>query len=925
MPRHPTKLKLTAAILTGALLTVGLAGCNRTQSTETLLAEASEYQQKGDIKAALIQLKNAVANSPEDGEARLALGTLQLSTGDNVSAEKELGRARSLGIAEDRVLPLLGRTLAQQGKFKELLELITPEKAGKSAPLLSLRGDALLGSGKPDEAKQAYEAALAANANSGDALMGLARLSAVRGERDAALLYVDQAVAKDPKNPEVFIMQGAMLRSMNKQDEALSAYDKALALKPDHRGAHIEKAYIEIARGKFDAAKKEVEAAEKNSPGSLLVVYTRALYEFSQGKHSAAKDALAKILKVAPNHYPSILLAGASELQLGGTQQAEQHLRKYLEANPNNVYARKLLAQAQLRNSQPADAAATLAPALKEAPQDAQLLALAGESYMQVRDFDKASNYLQQAATLAPEAAAVRTSLGLSRLAQGDQARALSDLEMAATLDPKSLQATMALVQTEINMKRYDKALAAVNALEKQQPDSAQVQQLKGAVYMVQNKNAEARTAFEKALSLQPSFLPAVTNLARLDVQDKKPDAAKARFTAFLDKNKDNVEAMTALAELAMLQKNTAEATSWYEKASAAQPNATAPSLKLGAHYLATEQAPKALALARKLQTTHPTDAGVLELLGQSQAANKDLNGALDTYSKLVNVLPKAPGAQLRLAQVQLALKNESAAAGHLKRAVDLQPDFVPARLMQVDLALRAKRPDEALAVARELQKAAPKAPVGHVIEGDVLMSQQKFAQAQQSYEKGLALARSSELTVKVMQAMQAGGKSKEALARGQAWLAAQPDDVRVSLLVAELNLSAKDYKGAIAKLENAQKRAPEHPLVLNNLAWAYQQVKDPRALATAEKAYKLASDSPGVMDTLGWVLVEQGDTARGLPLLQKASSQAPNSMEIRYHLAQALHKSGDKAGARRELDKLLAPGTQFAHADEARALLKSL
>ncbi len=195
MPRHPTKLKLTAAILTGALLTVGLAGCNRTQSTETLLAEASEYQQKGDIKAALIQLKNAVANSPEDGEARLALGTLQLSTGDNVSAEKELGRARALGIAEDRVLPLLGRTLAQQGKFKELLELITPEKAGKSAPLLSLRGDALLGSGKPDEAKQAYEAALAANANSGDALMGLARLSAVRGERDAALLYVDQAVA----------------------------------------------------------------------------------------------------------------------------------------------------------------------------------------------------------------------------------------------------------------------------------------------------------------------------------------------------------------------------------------------------------------------------------------------------------------------------------------------------------------------------------------------------------------------------------------------------------------------------------------------------------------------------------------------------------------------------------------------------------
>lgn len=924
MPRHPTKHKLSVAVLTGALLAVGLAGCNRTQSTETLLAEARDYQQKGDIKAALIQLKNAVANSPEDGEARLALGSLQMSSGDNASAEKELGRARALGIPAERVLPLLGRTLAQQGKFKEVLEQITPEAAGKSAPLLSLRGDALLGSGKTDEAKEAYEAALAVNANSGDALMGLARLSAVRGERDAAVLYVDQAVAKDPKNPEVFIMQGAMLRAMNKPDEALAAYDKALALRPDHRGAHIEKAYIEIGRGKFEAARKEVEAAEKNAPGSLLVVYSRALLEFSQGKYAVAKESLQKILKVAPEHQPSILLAGASDLHLGNIQQSEQHLRKYLESNPTNVYARKLLAQAQLRNAQPADAAATLAPALKDAPQDAQLLALAGESYMQVRDFDKASSYLQQAATLAPEASAVRTSLGLSRLAQGDQAGALSDLEKAAALDPKSFQATMALVQTEMGMKRYDKALAAVNALEKQQ-DSAQVQQLKGAVYMVQGKNAEARTAFEKALSLQPSFLPAVTNLARLDLQDKKPDAAKARFTSFLEKNKDSIDAMTALGELAMVQKNTAEATTWYEKASATTPNATAPALKLGGHYLATNQAPKALALARKFQATHPTDPGVLELLGQSQAASKDLNGALDTYSKLVNVLPKAPGAQLRLAQVQLALKNESAAANHLKRAVDLQPDFVPARVLQANLALRGNRPEDALTVARELQKAAPKVPLGHVIEGDALMMQKKFPQALQAFEKAQDLAPSTEGTLKVVQALQASGKNKEALARGQAWLAKQPDDARVSVMVAELNLAAKDFKGAIVLLENAQKRVPENPLVLNNLAWAYQQVKDPRALATAEKAYKLASDSPGVMDTLGWVLVEQGDTARGLPLLQKASSQAPNSPEIRFHLAQALHKTGDKAGARRELDKLLASSTPFAQADEARALLKSL
>ena len=48
MSRHATKLTLTA-LLSGAILAAGLSGCNRTQSTETLLAEATEYQQKGDI------------------------------------------------------------------------------------------------------------------------------------------------------------------------------------------------------------------------------------------------------------------------------------------------------------------------------------------------------------------------------------------------------------------------------------------------------------------------------------------------------------------------------------------------------------------------------------------------------------------------------------------------------------------------------------------------------------------------------------------------------------------------------------------------------------------------------------------------------------------------------------------------------------
>ncbi|WP_292044048.1 XrtA/PEP-CTERM system TPR-repeat protein PrsT [Massilia sp. UBA6681] len=925
MPRHASKLKLSAALLSSAFLMAGLSACSNNQSTETLLAEAKQYQQKGDLKAAMIQLKNAVAKSPEDAEARIQLGMLHLETGDAVSADKELRKARSLGAEAGRVLPLLGKANMLQGRAKELLDDISADQAKGSAPLLSLRGDALLVTGKPDEAKAAFEAALAIDPNLGSAYLGLARHAMLNDDRAGAERLLAEALAKDLKNPDVWMAQGSMLRMNNKADEAVAAYDEALKLKPNHRDAFIEKAYVEIGRGKFPAAKLAVEGAEKAAPGNLLVVYVRALYEFSQGKYAVAQESLQKILKVAPDHMPTLLLAGASEMNLGAVNQAEQHLRKYLESNPNNVYARKLLAQTLLKSSQPADAAAALAPALKDGTQDAQLLALAGQSYMQVRDFSKASGYLEKAAELAPKAAGVRTSLGISKLAQGDQARGLKELELATTLDPKSAEANVALIQTHMGLKQFDKALQAVASLEKQQPDSPQVQNLKGQVYLAKGDVAGARAAWDKAVALQPAFLPATANLARLDMQAKQPDAAKGRFLKVLEKDKNNVDAMTALAELALVQNRPDEVTSWLEKASNANPEAVAPALNLGMHYIRTNQAQKALTLARKLQPANPTHGGLLEMMGQAQMATKDTAGALETYGKLVNVMPKSPLAQVRLASVYAAMKNEASAASHLKRAVEMQPNFVPARIAQVDMAIRAGRHDEALQVVRELQRVDPKTPLGFMLEGDLMLAQRKPAEAVSAYEKAHALAPTSELFAKTLQALGMAGRSKEVKARGTQWLNQHPNDVPVALLVAESNLASKEYKPAITVLERAIKSAPNNPLVLNNLAWAYQQEKDPRALAMAEQAYKLAGNHPGVMDTLGWLLVEQGDTARALPLLQKAVEKAPNAPEIRYHLAVALHKSGDKQGARKEIDKALAQNAPFSEIDAARALLKTL
>ena len=78
------------------------------------------------------------------------------------------------------------------------------------------------------------------------------------------------------------------------------------------------------------------------------------------------------------------------------------------------------------------------------------------------------------------------------------------------------------------------------------------------------------------------------------------------------------------------------------------------------------------------------------------------------------------------------------------------------------------------------------------------------------------------------------------------------------------------------------------------------------------------------MMDTLAWILVTKGDKkedgARALALLQQAHAQVPRARDIRYHLAAALAKNGDRAGARKELEALaagnaLCPGGRGARA----------
>lgn len=925
MLRRNNNSKIVAGLACVMLLGAGLSACNREVSSAALRAEAGKLQQKGDLGGAIIQLKNALEARPDDAETRYALARVYIATGEAQQAEKEVRRAISLGHAEALTMSVLGKALYQQGLFQKVLDETDAAAAGNEAELMTVRADAYRALGQLNTARQMYNDVLKSTPKFVPALLGLGRAAYVEKDGAGALGYSRLALAAEPRNIDALLFKGDLLRAENQPDEALKSYDEVLAINPSHRSAHVERAYLEISLGKYEAAQKDLTAAKLAAPGSLLVFYTQALLDFSQGKHAEARESLQIVLRAAPEHMPSVLLAGAVDLNLGSIQQAENHLRHYLTANPNHLHARKLLASTLLRSGHSPDALTVLAPALKQAEQDAQVLALAGESYMQARDFNKASEYFGKASDLDPKTATLRTSLGLSKLGQGNKEQAVSDLQLATRLDAKSQQAGMALVRTQLALQQYDEALLSVLALEKEQPGVAAVQDLKGLVHLGRKDTAQARASFEKALQLQPNHFSAVVNLAQLDMEDKQPAKARQHLTAFLERNKGNTEAMNALATLAMSLGNKEEATKWLEQANDADPGAIVPAVRLLTQYLMVGNNQKALSLARNVQVAHPHDPDLLDLLGKSQVANGELGAAVETYRKLAAALPRSAQVQMQIAALQLMQKNTAVAEDHLRAALAIQPDFPAAQLAHAELYARQGRYALALMIAKQLQRNHPKGSAGYQLEGDILVLQRKDALALPVYEQAQALGQSSELEIKIANALKVLGKEKESAARLAQWLKQHPDDVRVKLFQAEALVADKNYAAAAAHLEAMLKQHPGNVPALNNLALAYQHTHDKRAQQVAEQAFKLANEQPAVMDTLGWILVEQGDAERGLQLLQAASARAPAARDIRYHVAMALFKTGKKADARKELEKLVAGNMQFAQADDARALLKQL
>ena len=918
---------------TAALGTVAFAPqsawADKPATSSSPLTRAQGHFNRGDYRAATIELRNALRANPNSVPARLLQARVYLRMQQGLPAQTEIEAARRAGAKKEATRALMAEAMVLQRRYADALEEAKADlvPAAYAAEAARVRGLAQMGLRKMDEAKaELLEAEKLAPKNE-QVQLDLARYYVAARDRASAEAAVDKALSLNPRSVRALVMKGDIVRASQGLEKALPLFNQALAIDPQNLEARLERAATLTDLKRNKEALADLQRIDKAVPDHPLSLYLQAVMKVRERKFDEAEGLMTRTKGALGNFPPALLLQGVIAYERNNFQQAQTYLQDLLRVAPNHSLARRLYAATLLRTGDPDGAIQAAKPLLEKNTQDGRLLALVASAYARKGEFDEAETYLQKAVAVDPDQSALKTQLAMTRVAQGENTEALRDLDAVLQDDPKSMQALMMSALVKMRGGNFKEALTAADRLVKAYPDLGIGYNMRGAAYLGLNKIKEAETNFRAAIAKKPNYHEARRNLAQILVADKKYVEARRELMRALEADGQNAKTLMALSELARLEKKPQERIDWLKKAVATNRTEMAPRLRLIQAYLDAKKNQDALSEANALNRDFPDNPAALEAIGRTQLATGDLTAATATFEKLTKAAPNDVGARLLYARSLAQNKRIDAARRAYTMALNLKnQNLTQVYLDLMGLEARQGNLKQAIAHANALKAKYPKSTVADRALGDLYLGNRQWDKAIASYEAVRKQGMDRALGISLAQAYLNAGKQPQAVSVLQERLKKDPKDVAARIALADVHMRAKRYPQALAQYQALDEQTRASPAVLNNMAWIYGELKDKRAIATAEQAYKLSPKSPEVADTLGFLLVQQRvDMKRGLSLLQQAVKARPDNPDMRYHLAVALKANGKRAEAQRELENILSKHKSFDSLAQAQQALNQI
>lgn len=303
---------------------------------------------------------------------------------------------------------------------------------------------------------------------------------------DTAAADFSYAIEADPTLAIAWSNRGYANAEMKRFDQALADLAKAEELDPKLGIVHQNRAFVYSLQGNREGAMREAVKAAELAPDDPKNFYNLGVLKGEQGDVDGARAAYEKAIEIDPRNADSLVNLGVLEVNRGAYDQAMANYRRAAEADPSNARVNHNIAFVHwLRHE--------WQPALEAANRQIEINPGIKETFL------------------------IRA---MSRSKLGDLDGALSDHASALALDARYLEAYVNRAEVQIQKGLHQAAVQdssrAIELLPPKAPAVSYLLALRGYAYAQLGEKEQARTDFERALTIDPNEQIAKDGLANL-------------------------------------------------------------------------------------------------------------------------------------------------------------------------------------------------------------------------------------------------------------------------------------------------------------------------------------------------------------------------------------------------------------------------
>ena len=544
-----------------------------------------------------------------------------------------------------------------------------------------------------------------------------------RGDFPSAESTLHSFLQGHPNDSAALGLLGAVLDGEKKYRDAEDVYHRAIRLAPHSATLLNNYANHQLATGDLAGAHAtylKVVALDPSRANANLQLAAMAV----EGKNGAEAIRYLNRLQPTDRAAPQVQILEIRALLLAGRDaEAKVIIERLLSGSNNDPRLSFSLGLALASAAKYEEAETAFSRALENAPTNFDILYNLGLAAFHAHHSERAREVLQTALGQRPQDVDTLYNLAAVNIDLKQRETALQLLAEAARLNPGRADVQLALAQTTSALGYYADSRLAYEKYLKLQPGDEKAQREHAFTVALSLEPREGLEALKTFLHSHPRDATACYEVGLLEARSDPADAA-ARFDKALTLQPDFMPAQFGRGVLNLLQGNAAAALPDLQRAAERYPDNSTVLDRLGEAYTALNRPTDAVKALRKASEIAPRDSRILMHLSRALAKAGQSDEARATLARFRAVGPQ-PGNLIPQAGVVdfLSFSPEQQQVRYreeVKRRLDEHPQDADLNARYLKVLIEEGKLDEIHPVVAQLLGTNPPAPLtaeaGHAL-----------------------------------------------------------------------------------------------------------------------------------------------------------------------------------------------------------------